>query len=74
MKKIYVVIQAEDNGKYYAFADAIRTGENLKPFIERYNADVFHLCESRKQAEELVIRWNATFKANNTYLFDYPLF
>ena len=74
MKKIYVVIQAEDNGKYYAFADAIRTGENLKPFIERYNANIFHLCESRKQAEELVIQWNATYKANNTYLFDYPLF
>lgn len=74
MKKIYVAIQAEDNGKYYAFADAIRTGENLKPFIERYNANIFHLCENRKHAEELVIRWNAVFKANGEYLFDDTLF
>ena len=74
MKKIYVVIQARDNGKYYAFAESIRVGENLKPFIDRYNADIFHLCESRKQAEEIAIRWNATYKANNTYLFDHPSF
>ena len=71
MKKIYIVIQIEENKKYCAFSDAIRTGENLKPHIERYkNANVFHLCENRKQAEELALRWNATYKANNQYLFD----
>jgi hypothetical protein len=71
MKKIYIVIQTDENGKFYAFADAIRTGQNLKPFIERYkNANIFHLCENRKQAEEIALRWNAVYKANNTYLFD----
>lgn len=71
MKRIYIVIQVEENGKYYAFRDAIRTGENLKPFIERHkNADVIHLCESRRQADEITIKWNATYKANGTYLFD----
>jgi hypothetical protein len=74
MKKIYIVIQIEENKKYYAFADAIRTGENLKPFIDRHKADIFHLCESRKQAEEIAMRWNATYKANNQFLFDYPTF
>lgn len=69
MYKIYVVIQAEDDGKYYAFADTIRAGENIKAFIDRYNADIFHLCENRKQAEEIAIRWNAVYKANNQYLF-----
>jgi hypothetical protein len=70
MKKIYIVIQTEENGKFYAFADAIRTGQNLKPFIDRHKADIFHLCESRKQAEEIATRWNATYKANNQYLFN----
>ncbi len=71
MKRIYIVIQKEENGKYYAFADTIKTGENLKPFIERHkNANIFHLCESRKKAEETATRWNATYKANKTYLFD----
>ena len=73
MKNIYIAIQTEENGKYYAFADAIRMGENLKAHIERHkNANIFHLCESRKQAEETAARWNATYKANGTYLFDEP--
>lgn len=71
MKKIYIAIQVEENQKYYAFADAIRTGENLKPFIKRYpNAVTLHLCESRKQAEEIAIQWNETAKNNKQYLFD----
>ena len=70
MKKIYIVIQIEENNKYYAFAETIRTGENLKPFIERYNAKIFHLCENRKEAEAIATQWNAAHKANNQYLFD----
>lgn len=74
MKKIHLAIEIKENGKYYAFAETIRTGENIKPFIERYNADIFHLCETRKQAEDLVTRWTALYKANGTYLFDTPVF
>lgn len=75
MKKIYIVIQQEENNKFYAFADTIRTGENLKPFIERYNSKIFHLCENRKQAEEIAARWNAVYKANNEFMFsDGPQF
>lgn len=71
MKKIYIVIQTEENGKYYAFRDSIKTDENLKPIINRYkNANIIHLCENRKQADDTVIRWNATYKANNNYFFD----
>jgi superfamily I DNA/RNA helicase len=71
MKKIYIAIQVEENQKYYAFADAIRTGENLKPFIKRYpNAVILHLCESRKQAEEIAAQWNEIAKNNKQYLFD----
>lgn len=74
MKKIYIVIQVEENQKYYAFTQTIRTGENLRPFIERYQANIFHLCESKKQAEEITTKWNAAYKANNQYLFDDPSF
>ena len=72
MKKIYIAIQTEEKGKFYAFAEIIRTGENLKFLFDRYahKAKIFHICESRRQAEELVFRWNATYKANGTYLFD----
>jgi xylose isomerase len=67
MKRIYVVVLKEENEKYYAFADAIRTGENLVEFVRRYNAEIVHLCESRKAAEDLAIIWNRSFKYNNTY-------
>jgi superfamily I DNA/RNA helicase len=71
MKKVYIAIQVEENQKYYAFAGTIKTGENLKPFIKRYpNAVALHLCESRKQAKEIVMQWNEIAKNNKQYLFD----
>jgi hypothetical protein len=75
MKKIYIAISITENGKHYAFAETIRTGENLLTHTKRHkNADVFHLCETRKEAEETATRWNAVYKANNQFLFDTPLF
>ena len=71
MKMIFVVYQIEDeNGKYYAFADTIKTGQNLRNFIGKFRGEkVCHLCESRKQADELAIAWNETFKENGAYAF-----
>lgn len=69
MKKIYVVFSVAQNGKHYAFADAIRTGENLKSFIDRYKCDVCHLCESRKEAETIARAWNEAYKANGINLY-----
>lgn len=69
MKKIFVVFRIEQDGKYYAVADTIRTGENLAAYLERYNSDICHLCESRKQAEETAIYWNNSYKANGTSIF-----
>lgn len=69
MKKIYVVFSVAQNGKHYAFADAIRTGENLKSFIDRYKCDVCHLCESRKEAETIAYTWNEAYRANGTNLY-----
>ena len=66
MKMIFVVFSIEQNGKRYAIADTIRTGENLKSFIDRYNCDVCHLCESRKEAETIAYTWNEAYKANGT--------
>lgn len=69
MKKIYVVYVITENGKHYAAADTIRTGENLKAYIARYNCDVCHLCESRSEAEQLAIFWNNSFISNGTNLY-----
>lgn len=68
MKMIFVVFQQEQNGKYFAVADTIRTGENLIAYVKRYNSEVCHLCESRKQAEEIATAWNEAYRANGTNL------
>ena len=70
MKKIYVAVSIEEDNKYYAFIDTIQTGVNLKPFLERYTANIVRLCETKKQAEEIVAHWNACYKVNNQYLFN----
>lgn len=68
MKKIFVVFSIVQDGKRYAIADTIRTGENLKAHLSRYNCDVCHLCESRKEAEAIALAWNESYKANGSSL------
>ena len=71
MKKIFIAAQTVKDEKNYAFVIPIKTGENLNPILSRYaNTPVFCLCESRKQADDLVIMWNQSFKSNGTYMFD----
>lgn len=69
MKMIFVVFSIKQDGKFYAVADTIRTGENLLAHCKRYNSDICHLCESRKQAEEIAAEWNRSYKENGTALF-----
>ena len=69
MKMIFVVFSIEQDGKYYAIADTIRTGENLKSHLDRYNCNICHLCESRKQAEQIANEWNNAYKRNDTSIY-----
>ena len=69
MKMIFVVFVIEENGKYHAFADTIRTGENLIYHCHRYNAITCHLCESRKEADNLAISWNNQYINNGTHIY-----
>lgn len=66
---IFVVFSITQDKKHFAFADTIRTGENLKSHISRYNCEVCHLCKSRKEAETLASVWNESYKANGTNLY-----
>lgn len=68
MKMIFCVFVQTLNGKHFAVADTIRTGQNLAAYIKRYNSNICHLCESRKQAEEIAALWNESYRANGTNL------
>lgn len=70
MKSIFLVLTVDINEKHYSFVEVLRVGQNIKPLLERYqNIDCWHLCESRKQADELAIFWNNCYKNNGTYLY-----
>lgn len=70
MKKIYLVFSETENGKHYAHAETIKTGENLKNYIERYSsADIVHICENATQAAYLAEEWNQCYRENNTYMY-----
>ena len=68
MKKIYVVIDKIMDGKHHVFADTIRTGENLVTYIDRFNCDICHLCESRIEAEKIALEWNKIYNAEGDKL------
>ncbi len=69
MKKIFLVWNITKNGKSCAFADTIQTGNNLLNFVECYeSANICHICETRKQADDTARAWNQVYKDNNRYL------
>lgn len=71
MKKIYIAVTIEENGKYYSYTMPIATGMNIISKLDGIrNAKVLHLCESKRKADELTTFWNNSYKANGTYLFD----
>lgn len=70
MKKIHLVFSEMKDGKHFAHAETIKTGENLKNYVERYpNANIIHICESATQAAYLAEEWNQSYKDNNTYMY-----
>lgn len=71
MKKIYLVFSETKEGKYYAHAETIKTGENLHVFVERYpNADIICPCESATQAAYLAAEWNQACRNNHTFMYE----
>lgn len=63
----YVAVIRERDGKHFAFADTIRSGQNILDIIEGYKAKVVHLCNSRMEAENLALEWNDAYKKNGSY-------
>lgn len=68
MTKIYLVFVDTKEEKFYAYADTIKTGENLMNFIKP-NTKIVHICESATQAAYLAAEWNQSYRKNNTYMY-----
>lgn len=85
MKNFYVAIQVDYTGEkslisgdeynngnraMYAFVEVYRTGTNLVRALEIIGGLVSAtLCDTRKQADELVAEWNRGFRESGIYAF-----
>lgn len=74
MKNIFAVFIKTIDGKKEAYYTPIYIkGINLYSILDMHrfhHAEVCEVCENRKQAEELMRKWNADFKANGTSIFN----
>ena len=60
---------------YYSYVLTCKVGENLKFSLDCIGGlQCAHLCNTKREAAELVETWNAGYKANGNYLFDSPAF
>jgi len=71
MKKYWLAITIQENGKYYSYALPILEYDNLFPKLTGipgiYTAN---FCSTKKEARSLVEEWNKQYKTNSIYLFD----
>lgn len=70
MKYFYIAVQVEEGGKYYAYAVKVSESDNLLSKLNIKGILHANIYPSKKKAAEVVETWNASYKANGTYLFD----
>ena len=74
MKYFYIAVTIEENKKYYSYVIKANDQENLLSKLKIRNIINATITHTKNRAENLVNLWNIIHKANNQYLFDYPLF
>lgn len=70
MKYFYIAVTVAENGKYYAYAVKVSESDNLLSKLNIKGILHANIYPSKKKAAEVVETWNASYKANGTYLFD----
>ena len=75
-KNNYFAIQAVENDRNYSYVMKIHSCENVKSKLSDDRIKFVHLCNTKKQAEELSRFWNQCFIDNGTSYFDkvYPVY
>lgn len=71
-KKTFLAVTVNEGGKRYSYVVPVTNGDNLIWRLQ--NFETANICSSKKEAAEIVERWNAAHKANGEFMFDEPLF
>ena len=74
MKKYYIAVTIKENEKYYSYVLTVPESNNLIAALKIKNIYNALICSTKKSAGEIVKEWNKTYKNNNSYLFDDPIF
>ena len=74
MKKYYIAVTIKENEKYYSYVLTVPESNNLIAALKIKNIYNALICCTKKSAGEIVKEWNKTYKNNNSYLFDDPIF
>lgn len=74
MKYFYIAVTVEENGKYYSFAVKVSESDNLPSKLAIKGLLQANLCQTKKQAREVVNFWNIIHRENGCFMFDSPAF
>lgn len=67
-KKTFLAVTVKENDKYYSYVVPVTNGDNLVQILQKfYTANI---CSSKKEAGEIVERWNAIYRMHGEYAFD----
>ncbi len=69
-KRKFIAAEVEENGKYYAYVIPVTNSDNLIHKLKVRGIVAANLCDSKREAGEIVTAWNEAHKANGTYMFD----
>ena len=74
MKNNYIVVNIKENDKLYAYALKVDISDNLISKLKIKNIISANICETKKEAKDIVDFWNESYKNNGTYMFLEPQF
>ena len=68
--KFWIVVDIEENGKYYPYAIPVTSGDNLVCVLARVpNSKSANVFSTKKEARAVVECWRNSHIANGDYLF-----
>jgi len=73
MKNIYIAVQIEEDGKFYAYVIKTTDNTNLLSVLNIKNIKMANIWNKEK-AYNIVKMWNDKFIENGTYLYSSPSF
>lgn len=67
---IWLALQMEENGKFYACGRRVSTSENIKHILNDPRIISANYCTTKKELERIILTWRDGYKRDGVYMFD----